>query len=583
MDARPTPDPLQIIVHRDNKAATGGRSPDARTDSANETGFALPQPFTERSGNGQYKHEAQASGLTSSPGRNTHSLALRACIRPRLVSGYALPEPRPTVAALGLIAIILLQAVCLAAGELDRPIRGARDLLKTCGIDENQFARLNDRSPWEESDNELFQRILFRLRDTFRPQDIESWARPLPEWSKLAESPQAYQGELFRLTGRATRVDAIRPAPEFAEQFELPRYYRCELAISDQDRPAVVFAAAVPQAWPEKAPLNERVAVFGVFLKNTGPDARQRGPVFAALRVAWYPATPLGDLGMDVGLFDQLRTVEPPADGKKKPPVQKLDPQAMRLGPASRECFYQLLSAAGRATPAELVKTARESLKRQGRDRSSVVPLFNDAVHQQGNLVHLHGTARQVIPIAVSDEDVVARFGITRYYQVIFFTDDSQRNPLVFCCREIPSEMPQGQTSNYRESITATGFFFNTWAYHSRQSEEGPESGQRWQLAPLVIGHSLVWHPRRTSDGKGEIGTFYGTVLLVVVPLGVVLFWVVVWRTGRGGQTAGQRGVSAWQSQSQSLDSLGSAVEDGSELHASHASPPAPGGTTPAE
>jgi hypothetical protein len=31
-------------------------------------------------GGGQYKHEAQASGLPSGEGRSTHSLALRACI-----------------------------------------------------------------------------------------------------------------------------------------------------------------------------------------------------------------------------------------------------------------------------------------------------------------------------------------------------------------------------------------------------------------------------------------------------------------------------------------------------------------------
>jgi len=89
-----------------------------------------------------------------------------------------------------------------------------------------------------------------------------------------------------------------------------------------------------------------------MFLKVGDSSGEWPELVLAADRIAWHPDRVdadlgiaedhvlLGDLGMDVGLFDQVR------DRKG-------------LVAADRECFYQLLTAVGRADAAELARHGR--------------------------------------------------------------------------------------------------------------------------------------------------------------------------------------------------------------------------------
>jgi hypothetical protein len=409
-------------------------------------------------------------------------------------------------------------------------IRGPRDLLDLQGIDQSHFDQLTDGVPWQADENETLLKIMYRLHRDFRPAEVEQWSRGKPEPARLAGDPDASRGEIFALAGRVVSVEICRPAKEAARRFELSEYYRCGFVLADDRQPAVVFAHTIPQAWKKDRPRDARAGALALFLKLGSKTPDQPLPIFVTSRIAWYPPTPLGDLGMDVGLFDDLRpgaSADPWEEEQGPRPGTSVGD--LRLTARSRECFYQLLSAAGRAEPGALSALAAGELKRTGRDRFSVVPLFNEPLEQQGRLVVLSGTARQVIAIRVSDEDVVSRFGIDHYYEVSLFTEDSQGNPLVFCVRELPEGMPVGEGAEFGEYVTAAGFFFNKWAYRSRRSADPALAEPEWQLAPLLIGRDLKWHPRRSAPASPLLGAIAGG-LFVLALLGV---WLALWRSSR--------------------------------------------------
>jgi hypothetical protein len=237
----------------------------------------------------------------------------------------------------------------------------------------------------------------------------------------------------------------------------------------------------------------------------------------------------LGNLGMDVGLLDELGQEEAfqHTDQSKRP---KINARELRLGDRDREAFYQMLAAVQRARPGELRHEARKQLRGTERKRNSVVPLFNAPASQQGKLVLLSGAARRVVPVRVTDAQIVARLGIEQYYEVEVFTHDSQDNPLVFCVHEIPQGMPVGEGPKYKEDVTVAGFFLKTWAYRIQPLEPSEEDPSRWQLAPLLVGREVYWTPREKPASNPWVGAIAGG-LFVVALLGV---WLAIWSYGRG-------------------------------------------------
>jgi hypothetical protein len=276
-----------------------------------------------------------------------------------------------------------------------------------------------------------------------------------------------------------------------AARFELPEYFRCRMALEGDRRECVVFARAVPSAWEQGVDIDQPAGAAGLLLKFGETADGRSEPFFAAARMAWFPDTPLGRLGMDVGLLDDLRPEESgPADGDFAALAgSHLD--RFRLTTRNREAFYQMLAAASRAAPGQLEEWA--AAERTGGASDSVVKLFNDTLSQQGRLVTLAGQAREITEVRVGDDDIRQRFGLDRYYVVFLFTPDSQDNPLAFCTRQLPAGLSPGGGPRFNEPVRVTGFFFNTWAYRSRETEAAGRA--KWQLAPLIIGGTPIREP----------------------------------------------------------------------------------------
>jgi hypothetical protein len=449
-------------------------------------------------------------------------------------------------------------------------VTSLRELLDLCGVDQSHFRLLTDGVPWQEGEDELLQKVLYHTR-RLRPQDWEDWSEGEPDLQELVRDPSEPRGKVFEILGRVRSVEVHRPVEEARERFELDEYYQCHLVLDSNDQPVTVFARTIPASWTREGRIDERAAAQAVFLKVASEDPNEPMPVFAATRIAWHPNSVLGDLGMDVGLLDRIGVAEETDGGTSSDSAQSLREKHL-LTSNDTEAFYQMLAAVGRAEPGQLRQVAQDALRATGQDRYSVVPLFNQPLSQRGRLVVLTGNARRVVPVRVGDIDLQRRFGFREYYEIALFTEDSQRNPLIFCVRELPRGMPTGDGPSYSENVTVAGFFFKKWGY--RVASQDPESASvsRLQLAPLLIGRRPVWHPTEQTASNAWVGLLAGG-LFVAALLGI---WFLLWRSSQSDKRFRKRVTGARTSRGAnvSLDSLNLEPEIGPDSYSTDSSLP---------
>jgi hypothetical protein len=376
-----------------------------------------------------------------------------------------------------------------------------RDMLELLGV-AYWLDRASDGADFPPGGDELLWRSLYAVR-RFSLLDIDQWSQSAVTPQEIEEAPEEFRGQMVSWTGTAVGLSRHEPPAEAAERFDLPAYFRCELEIGENKHRVIVYALTAPKQWQPADPLNERAGVKGLFTVLAGGKGESSAPVLVARRIAWYPQTPLGDLGMDQGLFDEISS---------RPGLTVDD----------RECFYQLLAAAERVGTRQLFR----AVPQEGRN-ASVEPLFNKPQTQSGRLVELTGTARQAVLRRVEDRDIVERFGIDHFYEMQVFTGDSQDNPLTFCVRELPKGFPTGE--RITEPVRIAGFFFKKWGYRSSASTQGEKPGVVLkQLAPLLIGREPIWIAPEPVDQRFANGVFL--VLFVVM---TVAIWLVVARLSR--------------------------------------------------
>jgi len=405
----------------------------------------------------------------------------------------------------------------------------ARAFLEYCGIDDSCFRQLADGRALHDDERGTLMRILGRLR-MLQVTRFEQWAKDEFDLTVVGGDPESFRGKLFHLDGRVRRVDVCTPLVEVADRFDMPSYYRCQIELRTALDPAVIFTTEVPKAWPLGQSIDERVGVYGVFLKLAGSADKHPTPCFAASRLAWYPDNVLGDLEMDVALLDNVK------DWTRRPITKE-----------EREGFYQLMAAVGRAKRGQLARIAREALEASEESYDSIVPLFNEPASQRGRLVILRGRARRVVKIRVDDADIQERFGIDHYYEVDIVTEESTPNPITFCVREVPPEMPQGDGPEFSETVCIAGVFFKSWKFTSGAGKQ--------QLAPMLLGRRAVWIPRAEPNYHTIAGAVAGGLFLLAL-LGL---WVAMWRFRRGDKTFRERtfGKSFAVQPGVSLDEIG--------------------------
>lgn len=401
-----------------------------------------------------------------------------------------------------------------------RPIprrpQSAEEMLQFFDIDESLLRQLIDHRPLHSDENEVITNILFAL-PKLPADDVIRWVEKDPDWDAVIADPQQYRTKMYRLTGVVRRVERVTLVEEVAERFEFGEYYQADVELGEDKWNAVVLARHVPRSWKIGETIHEAVSFYGMFLKLGDR------PVFATTRLAWHPNRLdnqagitedhvfLGDLGMDVGLWDEV---------KDKHGLLRSD----------RECFYQLLAA--------MKNTRQENLREKAQLQFEFADLLRHPEKFHGRLMTIEGTARRAAKIIVGDDDIRDRLGIDHYYEVYVFVrldkkivfkknDESlefSTFPVVFCVRDLPAGMPEGD--DIHQAVRIPGVYFKLWSYESvKMSTFDPRQEQPCPmlvaLQPDLLESEVVVSP--------YIGMAIGGLFIVAL-FGV---WIGVWRFGR--------------------------------------------------
>ncbi len=401
------------------------------------------------------------------------------------------------------LSLVLAASGQVAAADDSAQVKTAREMFDLFGIDESFFEIFAQGEPIREAELEPLAKTLFRLPE-IKLVNVERWTQRDVDWSALIDDPKMYQREFIRLEGTVQKISVERPVAEIQVKWDLDHYYRCELILTG-GQPAVVYARTVPQAWLRADTLPAHCRADAVFLK-LGPrlDNGRSQLFFAANRIAGRPPTLLGDLGMDYGLFDDVR-------------------DRSVITNAEREVFFQLLAAAGNAGPAQLQPANRSTT-------DDFVALMERPERHRGELFSFSGVARRVVKVQVTDPDTVERFGFDHYYEVTIFFDlggelklhdrKVSTYPIVFCVRQLPDGMPIGE--NISESVTATGFMFKLWSYTTGIIDRGGSAAS--MVSPLLIGKTVGWS-RPVRDRGFSFGPLAAITLAAVLAACALLGW----------------------------------------------------------
>ena len=425
-------------------------------------------------------------------------------------------------------AMFLSAAAGIAADRTTDTLPG---YLETWKLDRAARGVLEEPSAWNDAKLQFALRVMTRLG--LAPADA------FAAWSAAAATEGPVTGEtladkLVRIEGRAVFIAPLTLPVEIAEIAErkavdVVRIKTAAGMLVD------VLTDASPKDWPRWRPIDEAASVVGLPL-STAPGPQPGPPpadgtvwpaepaalLLTARRVAWQPTKPLGELGMDYGLFDTV------ADGQK-------------LVAGDTEAFYGMLAAVGRGT--------QEKIEAVAGPPADVVPLIDPGQgwfkKHRGDPVTIDGTARRATRIAIDDPLRRREIGADHYWELFIFVPTSllkindrlqESYPIVCCVRTLPDGMPTGQTIN--ERVRVSGFALKRYAYPLPRVKGAAEKEDERQETPLVIGKQAVWVPEPSNAAAMSLLGWIFAGLAGVIGL-LLLFGV--WRFNRDTRRNEQR------------------------------------------
>jgi hypothetical protein len=393
---------------------------------------------------------------------------------------------------------VLLGLVCIqtAVAADDRSPTSFADYLAIWKIDRPGRAVLEEAGEWSDAKRDVALRVLGRLARI--PEPLAARWGAAAEPFGAAAATELLGDRLLAVSGRATRVDALPLPAEQAEIYGRKQLETVRLVLPD-GRAVDLLAVHVPKAWPRGMTIDEPAGAVGLPLAaGAGPGAAEGAAalLLATARVAWFPDTMLGRLGVDEGLFDGV------VDGQQ-------------LVPGDAEAFWSVLTAAGRCP--------QESLATAAGPPGDILPLIDPAQRwfeeHRGAPFTIEGVARRATRIEVDDPLVVERIGADHYWELFVFVPTpllringrlQDDYPVVCCVRTLPAGMPTGPRIG--ERVRVSGFAFKRYGYPlpdvtiSSSQGDRRQQGQRQETA-LLVGREPVWlpapNPARAVDALG--------------------------------------------------------------------------------
>ncbi|MBE6425236.1 MAG: hypothetical protein E7029_04475 [Planctomycetaceae bacterium] len=392
-----------------------------------------------------------------------------------------------------------------------------QDFWKLYEVSDSFRRRYSDGTVWQSEEDQLF--FFYHLQERITLEDLEKWTFPEQELAVLdpldSESLNTRRFDAFWITGKLLSFEKTELEKNVAFRYGLSSYFTCRMKLDD-GRKVTLFCRQLPRALQKPGALDPppRVGLPALFLKK-GPETEN---VPAAIpnaegnlvplcslfmlgnRLAWYPDTLLSEAGFDWGLFDDLDREELPDDALRSASSDT------RLALRNRECFYQMMNAVFQMSPKKLKKIvadvqenapdehfeqidyAQTQIREDGKKPerySSVAPIFRQPAKERGNFFFLKGVVRRIDAIRVQDPDINQRFGITHYFEIFLFPDETPQSPVVILVPELPDGIQPGSSLGYYAELKVPAFFFNTWSYENGKNEEGKKIRR---FAPLLIG-----------------------------------------------------------------------------------------------
>jgi hypothetical protein len=412
------------------------------------------------------------------------------------------------------------------AGESDAT--GVEAYLETLGLGPDVRRELASGGDWSDRKRAVALRLLSRLSTAPRHSMVR--------WQAAAHAPDAGQGRqgLVRVTGRAVSLMRI-PLPESEATIHDRGFFDVIRIVTEQGDSVDVISAGAPGGWQAGGPLDERAEAVGLAVgpgpawhrPSAAPDASGRPDsagaaepaaiLIVAASLAWFPATPLGALGMDYALFDGV------VDGRG-------------LEPSDANAFYAALAAAGRARPDALAEAAAATTP-------DILELIDPSRRwvdsHRGEPVALSGVARRATRIAVDSPERRLQLGSDHYWELFVFVETplleidgrvQDSYPVVCCVRSLPEGMPRGEQMT--ERVDVAGFAFKRYRY--RGAEEAIE-----RESPLVIGSRPRWSPAPSPDATDSaLGWLLGGLAIVTVVALAGSAWLL--SRGSAGDRAGR-------------------------------------------
>lgn len=472
---------------------------------------------------------------------------------------------RPTIIPFLLAAALVLSGdVSISAAEPDTKPIDAEFTKMLLRMDDLDWGTLGDENIPLEQQRDSVVEMMNQLRRfvpaSFLRNGISGtfgWMNAQSDFAErglsLVDDPVQFRGKAFRLKGYVRRVEDVPLNPTEQKSHGIPSVCRCRFVVPGQGC-ADVLASFVPSEWKRNEPIREPAALTGIFIKRlrfektaseseavrsddlSFPIRAEMFPLLVTTRIEWFPCTFLGDLGFDVGSFEQV----PPlriADLKKRkidvaPSLSLLSRneivrRAFKFTEADRDPFYGLLKATAATPPGRIEQEARKILKQENRKETSAVSLFNDPAGTRGKPVLLHGVAKRVQTVLVDDPEVQKLYGIKRYYELYLYTEDSRGLPMVVCVSSLPEGMPVGAASDYNEPVSVGAIPYKLWVYESSAELEGGD-GYKPSYAPLLVGRAPTWHPREKSVGPPPGGKD-SVDMRTTISFSLFFFLLIVW------------------------------------------------------
>ncbi|QDU08082.1 hypothetical protein [Gimesia aquarii] len=149
------------------------------------------------------------------------------------------------------------------------------------------------------------------------------------------------------------------------------------------------------------------------------------------------------------------------------------------------------------------------------------LPLFRDifknSSRYKGRLVTLKGRVRKLMHYPAEKNE----YGIQTLYEAWLFTDDSQQNPTVVVCTEVPEALQNGLPAgtDVIDNVTVTGYLFKMYAYNAQDTT---------RVAPLILARQLEWSPAITDEKGSQAFLQLMAGAFIILIAGVA---IVMWKT----------------------------------------------------